>query len=187
MYAQIIKRLLSWFLATWVPFKHFIIEYSYSKMPRNSPLKENEKRQISAYQLEGKSISFIAKELSRSRTVVRNYLKDSESYGTKKRPGRPPKITNAARRRLFREASKGQSSSRDLQKSQNLPITPRRVRQLLQESPNLEHRNKKIVPALTAKYNKMRVDWAKKKVPYKIQPFLSFLNVIFKVFLNPHI
>ena len=33
-------------------FKHIIIEYSYCKMPRNSPLNENEKGQISAYKLE---------------------------------------------------------------------------------------------------------------------------------------
>ena len=86
-------------------------------MSKNSTLNENEKGNISAHKLEGKSISFIARELS----GFRNYLKDSESHGARKRPDHPPKITNAARRRLFREASKGQSSSRDLQKSQNLP------------------------------------------------------------------
>ena len=108
----------------WVLFKHFIIEYSYCKMPRNSPLNENEKGQISAYKLEGKSLSLIVRELSRSQTVVRNYLKDPELYGTRKHPGRSSKITNEARHRLFREASKGPSSSRNLQRSQNLPITP---------------------------------------------------------------
>ena len=61
-------------------------------MPWNSQLNENEKGQISTYKLEGKFISFIARELSRSRTVVRNYLKDHESYGTTKRPGHSPKI-----------------------------------------------------------------------------------------------
>ena len=66
-------------------------------MPRNSSLNKNEKGQISTYKIEGKSMSFIARELSRSQTVVRNYLKDSESYATRKRPGHPPKITNAAR------------------------------------------------------------------------------------------
>ena len=99
-----------------VPFKHFIIECSYSKMPRNYPHYENEKGQDSVHKLEGKSISFMASELSRSGTVVRNYLKDPESYGTRKCPGRPPKITNTARRRLFREAFKGQLSSRDVTK-----------------------------------------------------------------------
>ena len=60
----------------WVLFKHFIIEYSYCKIPRNSPLYENENGQISANKLERKSISFIARELLRSQKVVRNYLKD---------------------------------------------------------------------------------------------------------------
>ena len=95
-------------------------------MPTNFPLNEK-KRQISANKLEGKSISFIARELLRSRTFVRNYLKGMESYGTRKRPGHSPKITNAARCRLCPEASKGQSSLRDLQKSQNLPITSRTI------------------------------------------------------------
>ena len=135
-------------------------------MLRKSHLNENEKGQISANKLEGKSISFITRELSRSPTVVRNYLKHPESYGTRKRSGRPPKITNVARRRLFREASKGQFSSKDPYKSQNLPITPKRVRQLLPELPNLVYRNRKTIPALTAKH-KMRVDWVKKKVTQK--------------------
>ena len=98
----------------WILFKHFIIEYNYCKMHRTPPLKG----QISTYKLEGKSISFIARELSRSLTVIRNYLKDPKLYGIRKHPSCPPKITNAARRWPFREASKGHSSSRDLQKSQ---------------------------------------------------------------------
>ena len=129
-------------------------------------LNENEKGQISAYKLEGKSISFIARELSKSQTVVRNYLNGPESYGTRIRPGCLPKITNAARRWLFREAFKRQSISRDLQKSQNLPITPRKVRQFLPESPNLVNRNRKTAPALTAKHKKVRIDWLKKNVTW---------------------
>ena len=66
-------------------------------MPRNTPLNENEKEQISAYKLEEKSVS-----LSRPQTVGRDNLKDPESYSTRKRPDRPPKITIAARRRILR-------------------------------------------------------------------------------------
>ena len=150
----------------WVLCIHYIIEYSYCKIRRISPLSENQKRQISAYKLEEKSVSFIARKLSWSRTVMRNYLKDPESYTTRKCPGRPSKITNAARRRLFREVSKGKSSSRYLQKSQNLPITSRRVRQLLHESPNLVYRNRKTTLARPAKHKNMRKDWVKKKVTW---------------------
>ena len=133
-------------------------------MPLDFSFNKKEKGQISAYKFEGKSISFIARELSWSRIAVRNYLKDLESYGTRKRPDRSPKITNTARRRIHRGASKGQLSSRDLQKSQNLPVSPRRVHQFLHESPNLVYRNRKTVPALTVKHKKMCVDWVKKKV-----------------------
>ena len=76
-------------------------------MPKNSPFNENEKGQISAYKPEGKSISFIPRELLRSWKVVRNHLKDPESYSTRKRRGHPPKIINADWCRLFQEASKG--------------------------------------------------------------------------------
>ena len=103
-------------------------------------------------------------KLLRSRTVVRNYLKDPQSYGSGKRPDRPPKIRNVARRGLFWEASKIQLSSRDLQKSQYLPFTPRRVRQLLHKLKNLVYGNRKTAPDLTAKQKKKRVDWVKKKV-----------------------
>ena len=89
---------------------------------------------------------------------------------------RPPKITNAARRRLFRVASNGHSSSRDLQKFQNLSITPRRVRQLLPELPNLVYQNRKTTPVLTAEHKKMRVDWVKKKVTWTKE---KWENVVF--------
>ena len=132
-------------------------------MPKNSPLMKMKKSKLLPINWK-ENPCFIAGEVSRSRTFARNYLKNPESYDIRKRPGCPPKITNAARRRLFREASKGQSSLRDLQKSQNLPLTPRRVRRLLHESPTLVYRNKKTTPALTAKYKELCVDRVKKKV-----------------------
>ena len=48
-------------------------------MPCNSALNENEKGEISAYKVKGKSINLIARELLRSRIVVRNYLKGPEN------------------------------------------------------------------------------------------------------------
>ena len=92
----------------WVLFKHFIIEYSYCKMPWNSPLKENEKGQISAYKREQKSISYITRDLLRSLMVGINYLKDPVLYGTRKHLGRLPKITNATRHWLFQKDNQEQ-------------------------------------------------------------------------------
>jgi len=145
-------------------------------MPRNSGLSENEKGKISAFHLSGKSVSYIAKQLSRSRTVVSNFLKDPEGYGAKKRPGRPPKMTNTAKRRLFREASKGQSSSREMQQSLELPVTARRIRQMLNKSPNFVYRRRKTTPALTVRHKQVRVEWVKEKVTWTKQ---NWENVVF--------
>ena len=63
--------------------------------------------------------------------------------------------------------------NQDLQKSQNLPITPKRIHQLLRESPNLIYRNRKTAPALTAKH-KMRVDWENKKVTWTMKKWRTW-------------
>ena len=119
-------------------------------LARTSPLlNEKVKKQILANKLKRKSISFIAWELSRSWTVEK-LSKVPESYVTRKRPVHPLKITNAARRQFYQEVPKEQSSSRNLQIFQNLPITQRKVHKSLHESPNLLHQNRKTAPALTA-------------------------------------
>ena len=62
----------------WIQFKYLIIEYSYCKMPRNSPLNKNEKRQISAYKLEGKSIFYCKRTVEVPNSWEK--LKNPESY-----------------------------------------------------------------------------------------------------------
>ena len=63
-------------------------------------------------------------------------------------------------------------------KIQNLPITPRRVLQLLQESPNLVYRNRKTSPALTTKHKNMSIDWVKKKITLTMEKWetVAFSN-----------
>ena len=131
-------------------------------MTWNSPLNKIGKGQMSASKLKGKSKFHCNRTVEVPNSCKKNYLEDPESYDTRKRPDRPPKITNADRRQLFREASKGQSSSKNLQKPLNLHIAPRRVRQFLHKSQNIVYRKRKIAPALTAKHKNMRVDWVNK-------------------------
>ena len=85
-------------------------------MPRKFPLNKNEKGQISACKLQGKIYKFHCKRTVMVPNICEKLSKGS--YGTRIHSGRPPKITNAAKCQLFLEASKRQSSSRDLQKSQ---------------------------------------------------------------------
>ena len=103
---------------------------------------------------------FIANKIKRSRTVVSNFIKNPELYGRTKRPSRP-KLTATVRRRLLREASKGNSCSKE-QKLQ-LDVTPRLVRQVLNQSSNLVYRTRKKAPALTKQHKEKRMKWVKKK------------------------
>ena len=113
---------------------------------------------------EGIFISFISRELSMSRTVMRNYLKDPESYGTRKCPGHQPKITNAARRWLFEKFLKDNQAQ---EICKNLRIYPSLQEEFVNFSmnrQNLVYRNRRSASVLTAKHRKKCVDWIKKKV-----------------------
>ena len=58
-------------------------------MGRGKALTAYEKGQIDAYHASERSNREIAKLLSRSLNVINNYVKNPNSYGTAKSPGRP--------------------------------------------------------------------------------------------------
>ncbi|XP_054642105.1 zinc finger and SCAN domain-containing protein 2-like [Dunckerocampus dactyliophorus] len=59
-----------------------------------------ERSRIVELHKQGLSQRAIAAEVGRSKTVIQNFLKDPEHYGTKKSSGRPKKITPALSRRI---------------------------------------------------------------------------------------
>ena len=78
-------------------------------------LNDIEKGQIKAFKDFNLSISDdISRRVNRFRKVIRRYLNDPESYGTKSSPGRPQKLSEREKRIVLREAFKGFSSTRDL-------------------------------------------------------------------------
>jgi hypothetical protein len=99
-------------------------------------------------------------QLGRHRTTISRFLGDPDAYGSVKRPGRRPKLTSAAQRLLLREAVKGKSSSRQLVTTCNLPIKPRRVRQILASHDKFVYKKRKSGPVLTARHKKARIDYA---------------------------
>ena len=59
---------------------------------------------------------------------MKNILQNPDEYENRKRIGRSPKLFPTTLCKLFREASKGEKSLRNLQTSLDLNVTPRRVR-----------------------------------------------------------
>lgn len=130
-------------------------------MPRGTALSEEEKVQILAWREAQWSITKISTRLNRSWDVVNTFLKDPIGYNSTPRPGRPPKMSPQATRRLFREASETGCSSRELKEKLDLPISPRHTRYLLQQNKNLRWEKSGKEPKLTPRHIEDRLVWSK--------------------------
>ncbi|CDF35909.1 unnamed protein product [Chondrus crispus] len=137
-------------------------------MPRGPSLSAEERGKFLAFHQAKWSQSRIAKELKRSRAAVQNFLRNPEAYGSKKRAGRPRKLTVAGRRMLLREASKGILGSRELSQALQLPVQTRSVRQILNQHPTLTYKKIKRVPQMLIHHKTARVAWATEKVTWTI-------------------
>ena len=133
-------------------------------MGRNCALSETEKASIKVLNAEGLTVSAISTWLRRSRNVITKFLQNPDMYGVKKSPGRTPKLSPKARRLLLREASKTGLSSKKLQTSLKLNVTPRRVRHVLKESKDFAYKKRKTIQALTKLHKKKREQWVREKV-----------------------
>ena len=136
-------------------------------MGRGKGLSDFEKGQILTLRNMNVSGNQIAKTIGRSQSVVHHFLKDPQKYGTAKRTGRPSTISEKTKRRLYRKASHGKHSSRELRNELGLHVTARRVRQLLQDADNLEYVKRIHAPPLTARHKECRLEFAEKYVDYK--------------------
>ncbi|KAE8885749.1 hypothetical protein PF007_g31345 [Phytophthora fragariae] len=126
-----------------------------------------EKGQILAYNDENLSISAIARRVGRSRNAVNNFLSDPEAYGMNKSPGRPKTLTAYAERSLLREASKAGVSARALKEKLGLPISVRRVQEVLHNSENMVHEKRLPCPLLKPGHIIARLKWADQFVEYR--------------------
>ncbi|CDF41124.1 unnamed protein product [Chondrus crispus] len=129
-------------------------------MPRKSRLSDFEKGQILAHKSNCWTVSHVADELRRSRNVVTSFLRNENGYNQKNNGGRPRKMTDADKRRIIREASKGLLRSTGIVKALQLSVKPRRVHQLLQETACLRYKRIARTPAMKEHHEKLRVKWA---------------------------
>ena len=72
-------------------------------MAKRTKLSEFEKGEITAPKRVRKSQREISKALRRSKTVICNYLKSPNNYGTRKPTDKPEKLSPQFKRRIVRE------------------------------------------------------------------------------------
>lgn len=135
-------------------------------MGRGKPLTDIEKRQIIALNEEKLSANAIAGRIDRSWTVVNKFLSNPDAYGTKKSPGRPKLLSPAATRRLLREASKMGVSASTLKERLDLPVSVRRIQEVLHNATSTVHQKRLACPVLKAEHIAARLQWAIEYVDY---------------------
>ena len=127
-------------------------------------LNEFEKGQIVAFHHENMSLRGIVDILGSDSSIVYRFLKNRGKKGRKERPRNGTKLTPTGKRRLLRAASNGILSAKQLKSSLNLPVTSRRVQQILHDAPHLKYRKIPKASALTPQHRTAREKWARRFV-----------------------
>jgi len=73
----------------------------------------------------------IAKETNRSEHVIRNYLKLGPKYGIKLKTKGNEKLSSRTIRKVRHDATRNRLSSRQIKANLDLPVTNRRIQQVL--------------------------------------------------------
>lgn len=133
-------------------------------MSRGIPLTRAEKSTISLQKRQGWTVAEICGKLKRSSTVVRNFLKDPQGYGTKKGGGRRSKLTPNDKRLIIRKAKTGLYSASEIKKLTKVNVTTRTIQYLLQACPELAYMKKRKGPKITKVHAEMRKKFAEKQL-----------------------
>ncbi|ETV77195.1 hypothetical protein H257_09082 [Aphanomyces astaci] len=133
-------------------------------MAQGERLTLHERGSILAFRKAKWTIRKSAAELFLSKGAVANFIKNSDTYGTKPIPGRPLKLAARDVRRVLREASEGRSSSSKIQHDLQRDVTARILRRVLQRSKRFIYKKRKTTSRLTKVHKQARVDWAKEHV-----------------------
>lgn len=135
-------------------------------MPRGTHLSDFEQGQIVAYHHAGKNYSEIGRLLGRKHETIRRFLKDSGNYGTKKRSGRPKKLSCKAIRRILRASSMENQSASEIRISQQVPLTTRSVQRIISSAPYMKYMKRKQQPKLKPEHKAIRLSWTEARISW---------------------
>ena len=128
-------------------------------MGRGKQLTSSEKEKITFLREEGYSMRSIAKKINRSYCSVNNYCNNRLKTVRKVRYC---KISNRDKNRIIIEATKNKLSAKDIQAKLSLPISVRRIQQILSSQSHIKYKKMLKKPPLTKKHKIDRLNFAKK-------------------------
>ncbi|CDF36000.1 unnamed protein product [Chondrus crispus] len=126
-------------------------------MPRGTQLTPTERIEINTLNSAKWSHRQIAEKLKRSKTVVTRFLKNPAEYGTIQRPGRPPKVAGAVRKRVIREASKKLTTAPKIRKALELSVSTSTVQRIIRGTGFMAFKKMTTAPWITNEHRKKGV------------------------------
>jgi len=137
-------------------------------MPRGKNLSIMEKCQINSLLAQSLPMLQIARQINRSFTVVRNYIKNPEKYGQKNNHGRKRATSPRTDRRIIRKVSNNMVSCSEIHDQMNLKVTPRTVLNIIHRSPEIKFRKCMRKPPLKQQHIKARLEWAMQAIENRV-------------------
>ena len=128
-------------------------------MGRRAHLTPAEKAVIVALHREGLTEREIRDRVKRSKTAVHNVINSQSSPSKKENRGRKSKLSPRMCRKIVRKARAGGFTARKLCVDYGLPVSIRRVQQVLSSAQYCEFEERKKAPALTPAHKAARLDW----------------------------
>lgn len=117
----------------------------------------------------------IAIKLGRSPKVINNYLKLQEKYSKNWVTTGNIKIQKRTRRRIFHLAVNNHMTASEIQSQMNLPVTTRRVQQILNNNPQAKWLKRARKPKLNSHHIQSRLAFARQYMSWT----LEWRNVVF--------
>lgn len=153
----------------------------FLKMPRGTSLSDIEKGKILALKDENHRISAIARNIDRSRRVVSNFLKDSESYGTVKRAGRKRNLSERDERKIARAASNSTLSCTKLAALAQTKVSKTTAWRVIKRNSNLVRSKMNCCPRLLSRHKTARLEFAKNNMA---TDWTSVCKIVVFIYLN---
>ncbi|CAK9832681.1 Transposable element Tc3 transposase [Anthophora retusa] len=142
-------------------------------MPRGKELSEAEKAMIDAFRIEGRGYGYIAKQISRSKSAIADYVTKRRNYGAKKRPGRPSKLSPRDKRTILRKASNSAMSLVKIRDESKLNVSKTTIYRTIVSSPHIVRSKMMSAPRLKNTDKSARLSFA------KVNMSMDWENVVF--------
>uniref|UniRef100_T1IUS6 Uncharacterized protein n=1 Tax=Strigamia maritima TaxID=126957 RepID=T1IUS6_STRMM len=125
-------------------------------MPRGTNLTDYEKGQIDTLKTAGNSARAISKAIGRSPEIW-----------TKKRSGRPQKLSDRQKRRITSQIKKGKSSLRAIAKNPDFNVSKDTVSRVVKKKKTIVYKKRKVQPVMKNVHKEKRLKWAREHMSWK--------------------